>query len=56
MKRQSPKPEPKAPAPQKWPKDLNALPVGSKQLLKKGNRKQRAILSPSQPHSKTFGH
>jgi hypothetical protein len=44
----------------KTPKSLKTqedLSGRSKQLLKEGKgKRKRAILSPSQPHSKTFGH
>jgi hypothetical protein len=55
MKRKMAKPEgPRRAAPQGL-KEQEHLDSRSRQLLKEGNRK-RALLSPSQPHSKTFGH
>jgi hypothetical protein len=55
MKRKGWNPELEVPAAQKLPKAEKALPAASRQLLKKGNRNKRATISPSQPHSKTFG-
>ena len=38
-------------------REQNALPAkGSRRLLRKGTGKKRATISPSQPHSKSFGH
>jgi len=36
-------------------RELAALPKGSKEALRKGGKGKIAPLSPSQPHSKTFG-
>jgi hypothetical protein len=56
MKRKPMGNDPPPAAKPKARKDQGAVPARAKQLLKKGNRKQRAVLSPSQLHSKTFGH
>jgi hypothetical protein len=38
-------------------KERSSVPASSKRLLRKGNNaNKRATLSPSQLHSKTFGH
>jgi hypothetical protein len=53
------KPRSTTKTPKKFParKELNALPAkGSKKLLRRGTGKKRATISPSAPHSKTFGH
>jgi hypothetical protein len=36
-------------------KDVTALPKGSKEMLRKGGKGKKGALSPSQPHSKTYG-
>lgn len=36
-------------------REVAALPKGSKELLRKTGKGRMAALSPSQPHSKTFG-
>ena len=36
-------------------RETAALPKGSKDMLKKTGRAKRASVSPSQPHSKSFG-
>jgi hypothetical protein len=56
MKRRTPKaePPPHPRAPQGL-KDQEELSGRSRQLLKEVNRK-RGALSPSSPHSKTYGH
>ncbi len=36
-------------------KETAALPKGSKEALRKGGKGKKAALSPSQPHSKSFG-
>jgi hypothetical protein len=36
-------------------REVAALPKASKDLLKKGGKRKIIALSPSQPHSKSFG-
>jgi hypothetical protein len=36
-------------------KEVAALPKGSKEMLRKGGKGKKGTLSPSVPHSKTYG-
>ena len=36
-------------------KEVAALPKGSKEMLRKNGKGKKIALSPSQPHSKSFG-
>jgi len=36
-------------------KEVAPLPKGSKEMLRKTGKRKKAMASPSQPHSKSFG-
>jgi hypothetical protein len=56
VKRQTAK-QPRQPkTPHQKSENLNAGRAGTKVLTKKAKGGKRATISPSQPHSKSFGH